>query len=391
MPQQQLINSVPSGGRHAARRGAVLLLVAVVMLTLSVLGLAVLSLADANGIQGARHQQTAAAFWIAEGGAHFALANLKYSGAYRASLTNLAGSLGNGVYSVSVIKAGTLHTITSAGNIANARRAIRMQVDVRDDGWPMAFADFSLFSGGGNIDVGKESSIYGDVYAGGTVYGSVVTAVGTNGSVRDSSTTTNTSPPEMPALNTAYYDAAIAQAAAYTGPALAYPLSLGGGTKYVNGNANIRDISGPGILAVKGDITLSKDVVIGDQVWLICGGTLSIAKGFQTGTNCLFFARSGIVISKEGLALDSCALITPASIDLQKAIDFNGIMYAGESISFDKDADVTGSIVAGTDIDADKDFSFVHDTGAFPEPRPPGFTAAVSIRQILWEDLGTGG
>jgi hypothetical protein len=374
---------------RCSRTGAALLLAALVMLAVSVLGVSMLTLGDYNGIELVRGQQAVNAFWIAEGGVHYALAKLQKQQSYRMSPVPLTNSLADGTFAVSVVRTGKLHTITSTGRGAGGGvRTVRLVTEVWDNGWPMAFSDYALFSGSGNVSLGQSADVTGSVYAGGLAsFGSGSTL--SDGTVRDSTTVTNAPPPPSPPFSTAPYDVLIAAASVWPGPAPSYPLNLGGVTNFVKGNASIGDVQGPGVLAVSGNIGLSKDVIVGSNVWLISGDTLTINKGFDAGTNCMLYASEEILIDKEGLTLSGCALITPGDITIKKAIAFTGVMYAGGSIRFDKDANITGSIVALGTVSGDKDVTFTHDPNAFPGTLPPGFTGEVRMRRVVWEDRGS--
>jgi predicted acyltransferase (DUF342 family) len=380
------------------RNGAILVVVMVVVLALSFLGAALLSMGDGNGVEAVRETQAAQTFWTAEAGLHHVIARLRAQSAYRVNPVPVEATFVDGSYRVTVGATGTLFTLTSQARNSQFRRTLVQVVSVEEDAWPDAFSGYALFATEGNIDLKKGLSISGSMFAYGNISLAKETTV-SNGEVYATGVvvgsgaftvgTVNEDLPEKPLLDTSWYDGQIAQAAAATNAAPAFPLDPGGGTLYVHGDLAIGDITGAGTIVASGNLALGQDVTIAPGVRLIAGAGLTIDKSCATSSNVLFYAGTSITLAKDGLILNGCALITPGDIDAQKTFTLGGILFAGGNIWIKKDAYITGSVVSGTGTTADMDLVVNHDISAFPPWIPPGFTPTTAIYDVAWEDRGS--
>lgn len=382
--------SRPSPGASDHRRGAVLGVVLIVLLIFSLLGFQLVELSAKDGEETARAANSSQAFWLAEAGLHHARAMLRSSSAFRAAPWTLTG---NGMaYTANTIVApdGITFTISSTGTVQTAVRGVQQTLQA-EEGFPAAF-DYVLFGGGGDMTIRKDATITGDVFQDGDVtFFQPPAMTGTlyaTGTVDGSpSTEPPDPPPTMPALDTSYYDALIAYAATNGGGSRTYPLALGGATLYVMGNESIGDITGPGTLVVGGDASLGQNVILGDNTWVISGGTFSIDKNLQAGSNCLLYAAIGFDIAKSAdVSIGNCTLITPGDIDVKKNLTMSGLLYAGGTITMEKDTTLVGSAVAGQGFDISKLPNLTYDASQFPPFLPPGFTPEVSVVNILWKE-----
>jgi hypothetical protein len=377
-------------GRQANRR---------CLLAVSLLGAAMLAMGDSNGTEAVRGRQAMQAFWGAEAGLHAAIARLRLQSAFRASPATVNGTCGLAAYAVAITRAGAFYTLTSRAQVARAYRTVAQTVEINDSGWPDAF-DYAVFGTEGNVDLKKGLNVSGDMFAYGNISLAKESTV-TNGEVYATGAVTGsgnftvgTLPdvlPQQPTFDTSWYVGKIATAAA-SGVApgtVSFPLNLAGGTLYVQGNLDIRNITGAGTLVVSGNLGLAQDVTIASGVTLLSGATLTLAKDCETGSNTVFYAQTGIVLAKDGLTLNGCALLTPGDIDCQKSFTMGGAMYAGGTVGIKKDAVVTGSIIGATGVTADMNLSVYHDPSAFPPVLPPGFTPTVSVAATLWTDRGS--
>lgn len=177
--------------------------------------------------------------------------------------------------------------------------------------------------------------------------------------------------PDIPILNTNYYDNLLAQAV--TSPNTNYPAALLGKTNLVNRAIVVSgSITGSGILVVNGTVAIGVGAVIGNGITIIAKGALSITSTPLLGSNDVFYSDTGISIAKDNtFSAGHSALITPGNIDIQKTFQFAGLIYAGGNINMDKatgtEATIDGSVVAGGSLTLKKDFAVTYDASQLPE------------------------
>jgi hypothetical protein len=285
--------------------------------------------------------------------------------------------------------------------VQGATRIVQMSLRV-EEGWPSAF-NYSLFSGGQmklgqNISVtgsGGNGNLYADAgYQSGSKDPATNNSViydGVTGGVYPEPTAAH----EVPALDTTYYDAQIANILPSSPSTLFYPAYLGGGTYFINNSLGINItgiINGPGILVVNGPVTISSATAnIGNGITIIAQGALSIGATSTLGSNDVFYSSTGISVAKDNtFSAGNSALITPGSIDIQKTFQFAGLIYAGGSIVMDKftgSAGIAGCVVSGGDLTIKKDLNITYDASQLPSPFLPGFNSDVVVTDVIWSQV----
>lgn len=213
-------------------------------------------------------------------------------------------------------------------------------------------ANLDLYEGalvsGGDIDLGKDSTVSGDIIYGGTFTHS-------EGFVHTDGEEINEEPQfptqeENETFAETYKQEAIA-VEEYTGT---YSIGMGNGVDpvylgpiYISGDLfvakdNILVITGP--IYVEGYIDMDKDAEFTGSGGIIAVGDIYLAKSYDFGTG-----GSSLIMSLNG------------NITFKKEAILEAVVYAPNgNIQFDKAATITGSVVAGGSITTDKDQAFTH-------------------------------
>jgi Tfp pilus assembly protein PilV len=115
---------------RSGERGIVMLLVLMIMMAVSLLGLASLLVVGTDQRIAAQYKQTAMAFWAAEGGVQRALGQLRANRGYTGSLA--AEEMANHTVNTATVTAlsGYLKRVVSIGRLGNATRVIEVIINV---------------------------------------------------------------------------------------------------------------------------------------------------------------------------------------------------------------------------------------------------------------------
>ena len=207
--------------------------------------------------------------------------------------------------------------------------------------------ELDIFSGAlsskGDITLGKDSAVSGDIYIGGELtYGSGFTHIPDDDPILVDADDFPTQA-EDEAFAQSYKDEALLGG---TGPSLDISTDTSLGPRYIDGDINVSDdivLNLTGIVYVTGGLTASKDFTL-------------------TGTGSIF-AEGDIYLSKIanfGTDGDSIIMSLYGNITFKKGGMIEALIYAPNgTIAFDKDATVIGGVV-GADIQADKEGSFTY-------------------------------
>jgi hypothetical protein len=391
------VGKAPVQGPEKRRDGAVLAAVMILVLLLGILAVTVMKVGEYVGVEVSRDVQGGSAFWRAEAGLQHARALLRTSQAYRSASVSSISSLTNGYAAVIQAVSGSWYTVTSTGTSHSAVRIVRQELEVTKNR-PDAF-NYALFSGGGQMWLRKDTTVEGvgefdgDLYSeGGYKFNGAVLMQ--DGSIYDGDSASlypePVPKPVFPAL-TNLYEQLVLTANTGTTVQPTFTLNLSGGTNRYN-LANLAitgTINGPGTLVVKGNINISAGVTIGNDVCIVSGGVIGMSKTFTVGSNCVFYATTGIDLAKDGdMSLGQCALITPGDISAKKSLIFTGLMYAGGDIACDMDADITGCAVCGGAMTMKMGLQVLYDVSQFEQFLPGMFGEnIISIRNGLWSEI----
>jgi len=388
------VKQVPplSGGRQDGRQGAILGMVLVIVLAISVVGLSLIQLGLVNAVEVARTLNGDQAFWSADAGLHFARAVVMGNTAIRNGFFPYSFSGENSGYAGRIVSVDNVNFgIVSTGTWQNAVRIVQQVIKV-EEGWPAAF-DYAIYSGN-TMELRKDTSITGDVFAD-NGYRFVSGAPSVSGEIYDDVTGGSYSAPAtvpaLPVLNTSYYDTLIANAAVGATTSPLYPFNLMGHTNYLNmASFSVGGrIDGPGVLVVNGNISISSgSAVIGNNVMLISGGTITIDKNCTSGSNDLFYASTGFDLAKNNeISVGSSALVTPGNINIKKDLTFSGLIYARGTIDSDKAGTVTGAIVAGGSIRLKMAYTVTYDASLLPLEMFPGLEPEMKVTDFPWSEV----
>ena len=119
------------------------------------------------------------------------------------------------------------------------------------------------------------------------------------------------------------------------------------------------------------------------------GGTFSINKNLQVGSNCVLYATVGFNIAKDAdisIGIGNCALITPGDIVVSKDLTMSGLMFASGTITTKKVATITGSLVAGQGFNIAKEANLTYNASMLPTSVLPGFTPEITLKNIFWRE-----
>ena len=381
-------------GNQDSRAGAILGMVLVIMLAMSVVGVSLLQLGTLNAVEVSRAVNGNQAFWSADAGLHHARAMLRGNSSirndpFRFPYLFVGSDLG---YAGRIIRVDNVNfEIVSTGTWQNAVRIVQQSIKVEED-WPLAL-DYAIYSGN-TMELRKDTTIAGDIFAD-NGYRFVSGGPSVSGGIYDDVTGGSYPPPgslpNVPVLDTSSYDAVIANASAGAVTSPIYPYNLGGHTNYLNMSSfNVGGrIDGPGVLVVNGNVSISSgSAVIGNNVTVISGGTMTLDKDCTSGSNDLFYAASGFELAKDNsISIGSCALVTPGNINIKKDLTFSGLIYAGGSIDADKAGTVMGAIIAAGSIRLKMDYNVTYDASLLPMEMFPGLEPEVRITDFPWSEV----
>lgn len=372
----------------------------VTFLLISVLALIIFSLFFMLGgrLKGVTAQSLRTkALYIAEAGVHKAIwyiATPVSQGGKGTSwrTAGLTENFAEGSYTMTVANASQPQQIliTASGEAAGVIRAL--QVRITASSLPAAF-DYALYNNG-NLTVKGSVTIGGDVFANGNaeiknpavVSGNVFVPEGNtisgNGTYGVGGTLID--PPQMPYLDTSYYDGDIASARLQpAGDQTLSNLTLSDQTIYVNGNATVSGLTGSGKIVASGNITFSGDTN-SPNITFIAGNSIDIS-GNTNVSGSILFGSSAINIGGTPRVQGS---LLSASVKINGTPSVYGIVYAWEIGVEVGTANIYGSLVNPSSKTLTGNVSIVFDPAYLPSTPPPGMTAGgYRIVQGSWKEL----
>jgi len=202
-------------------------------------------------------------------------------------------------------------------------------------------------------------------------------------------------PPSFPQLNTAYYDEQLALAAGSSHYDRTLSGTPGSSPIYASRNITISGtLNGPLLVVAGNNITVSDGSVIGNDVTLACGNSLSLGSGnqgqvVQLKNQCILYA--GYQIQTHNLiATSEATLLSPGSVqvgDNNHLCGINGIINAG-SFYLGDNVVFTGCLLSGRSGDCYLNGSTVtRDFAQVPDPLPPGLESIISLVKGSWKEL----
>ncbi len=391
---------------RSSQRGAALLFTLVVLISLTVLVTAFVLLVSTRILGSGGSWTAAQAVWVAEGGLQQVYYRLYTDTSFRNSPTSpLTGTLGEGTYSVTVIKSGNSYTLASTGTVSSFSRKIQRSVTAYG-GYPYAF-DYAIFgnTNGSELEIRNNVIISGDLYYDGDVEVKVDAAVNDGLVYADAVTGAGTytaasgapSPvPAYPSFSTASYDDAISTA---DSTATSNWTLSGSSTAALSGTVyykavTIEDsasITGTGTIVATKDVIIRNSANIGPNITIITKQDLTVRHDAIVQSGGVLYGRNSVMLRDDAQVTGS--VLVPASgktATVQNRASLTGILYADTARLIDQSV-VTGSVVADgyTNNRIIEDAQITFSASARPSALPAGFTAtAVTVTpQNNWDEV----
>ncbi len=358
------------------KRGFVLLLTLVIMLTLSTIAGALIFALSSDFRAAAIQSNDGKAFWLAEAGIADAIKRLKNNEIVLAdgntdnsSIQNV--NLGDGQYSVTLSRAGQEVTITSVGTVEGQTRTLS-QIETVGLGFPAAF-DYAVFgANGSNTSLtiagtgALNVTITGDFFYDRPSLSDAMVVQANSGisgltytdSISGSGTyTLETGDPDpvptYAVFDKTSYDNAITVADSV--PRSDFTLSgsstlnLAGGTQYYHNFIadNTSIVNGPGTIVVTGLAAIVSNATIGNNVKIISKTSITVRNQAKVNTGSVLYSRIQSVLMES--AIVNASLISPEAasapnVTIRDSAKLTGIIYA-ERINILNDAIINGSLV----------------------------------------------
>jgi len=425
----------PSPGPAAQRRprrGASLPLVLGVMVVVSIVGTGLLATSGVARTEAVRRQQSLQCFWHAESALAVARARLYTDPAFRQTPTPIAFTNGLTMGAAVVGRTGSVYTVFAGSSNAYTRQSRRLLQEFVVESYDY-WDDFALIAGGDGIGMAQSVSIYGDVFTSGSISMSQSAGifetlyclgnldmsqsaavsdqafVGGTVSLRQGSTIYGgyypfdspgnpyaASPPQVPAIDWAWYESLLAQAATRdSGLNFNESINLGGTNNFANGSRSLKQVktltSTPpgGVLAVNGTFTIQQACQIGSGVTVICADQFRMFQSTRVGSNCIIYARNRIEMKQSGIVATGCSLITPGTIDMKQAAQASGFIYAGDTLDLSQSVVLRGLSFAGRRAILSQSVSIHYNRGVLPFLLPPGLNTnpVVRLHARRWREL----
>ena len=376
-----------------SKRGFVLVVSVMLLLSISVITAAFISMVTVRTRAAASGLESAKAFWLAEAGIQQVIYRVNTDANYRNAPTNITGSLNDGTYTVSVTKqAGQeVYVMVSTGTVGAISRNITQTATIAT-GWPKSFNDYGAFIGSGNISMKYTSKIVGDDYASGsvsTVNTSTVTGTVYSGYGSGNYTRLPLPSPLVPSptLNTTYYVAQINIAKTYSSGNKTYnTLNLAGKMVYVNGTVTATNISGPGTITANGSISVNGGTV-GQGVTIISNGTLSFAGKSRVQSGAVLYAKNSVSSTASDVIMTGVAILTPGVITLSNTLTISGAIFSNGSLTIGSTVVVNGAVASGSAITFTGSGQVVHSKSQLPAQTPNGIESAANVVLSDWQSL----
>lgn len=319
------------------KKGVTLLLTLIIMTTLAAIVTAFLFMVSVQTKGSGYTIDSAKAFWLAEAGIQQVMYRLKNDSAYRANPVTVSGNLGDGSYSVSVVKNASTYTLTAAGTVEGLSRTVGQSIIAVAGG-----ADFSdgIYADGNTLNFqGSSGTINGDIRGRGNIQN--YSGMTINGTVTPNSPT----------------DFAICD----------YPSYLAIANNVVNKNKTFTSGNTySGIWYVNGSVTIQKNVTINGSI-IATGGITISGTNNNRATNINITPGSNYPALVAGTNITSSYLQTSA---------IKGLIYARNNVAFDNNKAGTlfnGSILAGSNISMKQGSGFTVTYNSQLQSNPPPY------------------
>ena len=327
------------------KKGTVLLLTFIVMVTVTAIAVSFLYLISVQTKAGGYDIASHKALWVAEAGLQQAIRQLKNDSNFRndpSSQSPLTGSVGDGGYSVTVSKNGSIYTLTSTGTVGILKRQISETVAVTSSALASA-----IHSDAASVDfTGSSGTVNGNIEA--KVHVSNYGSMTINGTITEGVTQIN------PALDFDIYKT-IAQSQSH----------------YSTSNLSFANGTYSGVYYTTKNVTLGNNAVINGSVF--AEGRIDFVN--QANNITISPANNYPALATKG-SISTSASGGPSSIGLQGST-LNGLIYADNNITLDylkNNVIINGTLLADNNITVKNGSNFtINYTADIFSPMPPGF------------------
>lgn len=385
------------------KSGGALLMAFVVLLAFSVLAIGMFKLHQTDAVEAVYVEQDNQAFWVAEAGAQRVLSKLRKDSGYRQNIIDNnfnsgsarveTGTVGNGTYSALVWGDSSVSNfvIESQGNVQGAARRVQLISSISDIG------EFTLIGLGGTLALNGQNDGAPDID--GKIYQDGPVDISDTGNME--ATIFSTSEGYENITEDAKIDLQI-DSSTYTPyfsiPTVATPsdesidLSTYGGTLAVNSSIDPTNLVGTGTLIVNGDQTFGKNVTIGSDINIYVSGNLYIDKNASLGDNVHIYVGGSVTVRKENGTVfgtgTGCSLLVKGNLAINKALEFQGLIFAEGKITSDKELTVSGMMIAGNGFDLKKSFGAVFNLGVIPQGiMDNSVSSAYFVQSSEWTEI----
>jgi hypothetical protein len=369
------------------KKGGTLVVVMMVMTALTIISIGLFKVAERNAIEAVHQTQSAQAFWVVESGLQHTLEKIYTDEYYRDAVsTDKDYPDQEGPYTVEIDDAGQTgeytveelyrdginnrdYHITVRGTVAGmSRRLYIVAAGVRKN------LSYGIMVLDGQARIKQDSQINGSLYTWGdlNLFSGVTVSDSIHAkTISDGHDYIKLFQATSVTLDGSSFYSELDLAAAFPGGNINSDINLNdyvNNTLYVNGNANIpKKITGPGKLVIDGNLKFTKNYSVDDDVEIIVNGDVNAKKNGSYGTNVTLFATGKADFDKATMGESGASsVLILGDINVEKEIDFSGLIYSEGNINLKKTADVSGSIISGGNFDMDKDAVVTYDASLIP-------------------------
>ena len=390
--------------KHKQREGYTLYIVIVVLLIFSVLGVGLFRLQEMTSVEAVVNGQREQAFWLAEAGLQQVVSRLRTDVDFRNAVTiyedspdQLSRTMGAGAYSVEFWQdedqGDGWFRVCSRGTFRGEERMLTLNLLLN------TFGSRGLISLGGNSTIKSGAYIDGSIFQSGKLTASDDVVITGEVMASNYEDFTNGIPmiedalPELD-INTSYFDPYFLLAE--TGAVITNE------TLVLNGNTNavvlssplaVTNIVGPGTVVISTPKqTFAKNLTVGDGVTLLVDGDLFVQKDAAFGQGVVVFVTGSADLMKDaGISFgEASSLLVLGDLVVKKELDFQGLIFAGGTVSVDKDLSITGSLISGGGYTLDKEASVIFDEGSIPsEVSEHMITYSFAIEASTWAEVSS--
>lgn len=379
-------------------KGAALLTVMVMILIISTLGTAMLSLSSTEKKIAVNQYRTAQVFYRAESGVQYALGQLEQNSNWQGGTVDLFND--DNPLMINISGSPPLVTVKSTAKVINAQKTITVDVKLSSGTFGQALL---AYGDGGSSEFGKDTYIEGDLIINGDVSfqgGSIVTGLayvggnldadGSNVTIGDGGVNISVDAPQWEMLYTPQpgdrdFDSeeTLANTVIAAEGNITFrkdaklenvTLEAGGGISFSE-DAELNNV----IIKAGGDVSFKKEAMVSGSIY--AAGNISFAKGLTSITDGASFndSQTALFVLGENISFDK------GEDDESFTKGIKGVIFADQHLEIGKDFLFEGSIAAGS-ISAEKNAYIIFDQDIVSQLPVAG---GGSITILSWQELSS--